>query len=137
MPIGYGITEGRMSKGGQNPPCAPNAPRPPRPGANGNQASHNVGKAMEALERMGTRRMVDVLDIGSTVQIGPAGDSFTAEVIGVCVYATGVEYQCAYWDGRTRKTEWLKSREIHSVNEPKSFIGFNSPASSLPQGRGA
>lgn len=69
---------------------------------------------------------VQVFAPGARVGIGP-GAAITAEVleISICGPERCVRYKLAWWEGRTRRAEWLESSEVAEV--PRSArvgIGF-------------
>ena len=50
-----------------------------------------------------------------------------AIVIGVSIYGdVAVQYQCAWWSGRSRNKDWIKPSEIVSAakRDSKMKIGF-------------
>lgn len=61
---------------------------------------------------------------GSSVAIGPDGCT-PATVLAVTIRSTDryVCYEVAWWDGATRKAEWLAACEIHTP-EPDHVVGF-------------
>jgi len=69
--------------------------------------------------------MVEVIDIGSWVIIG---DDVPAKVTRICIRDNGnVSYELSWWDGRTRKSEWLEAFEVTTDSERGSLqIGFLS-----------
>lgn len=75
-----------------------------------------------------------VYRLGSTVSIGPVDDAIEATVTGVAVYpaqfdAARVQYQVAYWNGRTRTEEWLDACEVRECNGTLACqIGFSNGA---------
>jgi hypothetical protein len=51
-----------------------------------------------------------VFQIGSPVYIG---DHIEATILAISIYEHNrVSYQVAWWDGNTRKTDWLESFEV-------------------------
>lgn len=65
--------------------------------------------------------------VGTTVTIGGHID---ATITGVMIGPSlSVSYECAWWDGRSRTTAWLKQNEVSRKDEstmPLS-IGFAHP----------
>ena len=50
-----------------------------------------------------------------------------ATIIGVSIYGdAAIQYQCAWWGGRSRNKDWLKPCEIVSISkrDSKMKIGF-------------
>lgn len=47
-----------------------------------------------------------------------------------------VTYQCAWWDERTLKSEWVYSDEITPLTKKKTMRGFHSGAASTSEGGG-
>ncbi len=68
---------------------------------------------------------IEVLAIGSRVLI--AEQELPARIIGVWIKMGNVVcYRCSWWDGRTRKEEWLEAGEVHAVGEVETLkIGFH------------
>jgi hypothetical protein len=69
-------------------------------------------------------RLVEVFSVGSQVNIVHANQSGT--VAAVCVYAGDrVQYQVAWWDGVTRRCEWLEAFEVEASEKAERMgIGF-------------
>lgn len=61
---------------------------------------------------------------GSTVMIGPDKD-LEATVLAIQIEEDCVKYQVSWWDGRTRKNEWLQSCEVNAHGGTVSIgVGF-------------
>ena len=73
-----------------------------------------------------------VIEIGSTVSIGTNDDPIGAVVQAVSLRGKGgavAQYECVWWDGKTRKSEWVGEDEIIQVTQPnarKMSIGFGA-----------
>lgn len=71
---------------------------------------------------------VSVLPIGTPVRIGK---DVRAIVTEICIRGgDSVQYQCAWWDGLERKTEWLDQNEVSpdwDVDAKQVLIGFQTP----------
>lgn len=68
--------------------------------------------------------MIEVFQIGSPVYIG---EHIEAKVLAISIYEHNrVSYQVVWWDGNTRKTDWLESFEVqpHKGEITKLCIGF-------------
>jgi len=65
------------------------------------------------------------IGIGNGVSEFPHRD-IPAVVSGVCVDKDGISYKCVWYDGRTRKEEWLLSNEVELINPESKMltIGF-------------
>lgn len=66
--------------------------------------------------------MLEVFEIGSAVEF--VSGQGTATVSGISIRQTGVTYECVWWDGGSRKQEWVHSFEIRSASECDKKIGF-------------
>ena len=72
-----------------------------------------------------------VLEIGSSVNIGTVDDPIPAVIHAVSLRGKGgavAQYECVWWDGKTRKAEWVDEREIVQPSKPlaaKMNIGFS------------
>lgn len=66
----------------------------------------------------------------SPVCVGFGKEKISAEVLSVSIGTHNVQYQCAWWDGRTRKVEWLEHFEVEPLGDKSQSvpIGFSSPA---------
>lgn len=72
--------------------------------------------------------MIEVFQVGSPVIIG---EHIEARVLAISIYEHNrVSYQVVWWDGNTRKTDWLESFEVqpHKGEITKLRIGFKSLA---------
>jgi uncharacterized protein YodC (DUF2158 family) len=71
-----------------------------------------------------------VIEIGSPVNIGTADDPIHAVIQAVSLRGVGgsvAQYECVWWDGKTRKSEWIGEDEIVQASRPlaaKMSIGF-------------
>lgn len=78
---------------------------------------------------MKAKELLTVIAPGSFVQIGPnPSDRLTGQVLQVNVrYNDCVSYLVVWWDGRTRKSEWMEACEVARLeNTPLTTIGFSS-----------
>ena len=72
-----------------------------------------------------------VLEIGSAVNIGTVDDPIPAVVHAVSLRGKGgavAQYECVWWDGKTRNTGWIDEREIIQASKPltaRMNIGFS------------
>lgn len=68
-----------------------------------------------------------VIKPGEAVLIGEESSPIKAEVSGV-LFRPGlnVQYQCVWWDNRTRKEEWIEAKEVLPMSPDDAFmkIGF-------------
>lgn len=72
----------------------------------------------------------DVLSPGSNVLIG---DDIQAHIVGVWLRAEGyVAYECAWWDGRSRCTEWLPATEVRKRPLSNPSVGFSTEKRMIP-----
>lgn len=66
--------------------------------------------------------MANVISCGSDVRIG---DDIPAKVSAISIRDKRVLYEVTWWDGRTRKVEWLEEFEVkQTCDTPRSAIGF-------------
>lgn len=66
-----------------------------------------------------------VLPPGSPVEIGVGADRIRADVTAVCIYPHNIQYQVVWWDGRTRKQEWVNDHEVLPLAEADKLpVGF-------------
>lgn len=72
---------------------------------------------------------MEVFKPGAEVHLGIDGD-VRGEVVQVAITANlHVQYQVAWWDGRTRRCDWLESFEVQTIGEaPVVPIGFREGA---------
>ena len=70
---------------------------------------------------------IEVMQVGSPVTIS---DDIPARITGILIGENcGIQYQCAWWDGRTRNNEWLEQFEVTGTDEAQNMkIGFSSKA---------
>jgi len=57
---------------------------------------------------------------------GLVTDAIPAHILAVCIYpGDRVTYQVAWWEGRSRRTEWLEASEVQPHTEDQARkIGF-------------
>lgn len=68
---------------------------------------------------------VEVFAIGSTVHIRK---DIEATIVAITLMASGVRYQCVWWEGRTRKCEWVEGLEVASYPDTGRLrVGFRTP----------
>lgn len=67
-----------------------------------------------------------VISPGANAHIGaPPGNEILGVVTQVCILESGVRYQVAWWDGRSRRCKWLEACEVRAVSEAARVpIGF-------------
>lgn len=67
---------------------------------------------------------IEVIMIGSPVMI--ANGTVEATLLAVCLYDKNrITYQCSWWNGRSRISEWLEQHEVSRVEETAGArIGF-------------
>ncbi len=70
-----------------------------------------------------------VFQPGTPVLIGLGGEKISAEVLAVAIYSHNIQYQCAWWDARSRRVEWLEDFEVEPLADKskKTPIGFSDP----------
>jgi hypothetical protein len=77
---------------------------------------------------------IEVYRVGQDVKIGVGEKLITAKVLQIAIHANeSVQYQVVWWDGRTRKVEWLEAIEARCVRSnyagtltKSDKIGFRS-----------
>ncbi|MGW8178081.1 MAG: hypothetical protein ACWGQW_04710 [bacterium] len=65
---------------------------------------------------------------GASVKIGPVMDRITATVHSILIEPeNSVSYKLAWWDGKTRREEWLPAHEIYPDEHDSQHgqIGFH------------
>ena len=71
--------------------------------------------------------VIRILEPGSPITIGPEKDRFPATVVGVSLRKTetgySISYECVWYTGKERRTEWLYPCEIHSFTKTR-VVGF-------------
>lgn len=68
---------------------------------------------------------MDLIKVGACVQF--VGRQFYGRVLGIEIRESGVQYHVAWWDGKTRNTQWLKSFEVKAKREKDvEKIGFHN-----------
>ena len=57
---------------------------------------------------------ITALHIGTRVTIGPSDDPIVATVLALSVRGIEplIQYECVWWEGKTRKSEWLSEGEV-------------------------
>ncbi len=82
---------------------------------------------------MSIRELVIPYDIGATVKIA---NELTGVVTAISIRAYQNLYEVVWWDGKTRKCEWLQDVELKAVSgEPQLRIGFRQePAKPIKAG---
>lgn len=80
---------------------------------------------------MPKRNSLTILAPGSPCRIyAPVGlvtDAIPGTILSVCIYPQDrISYHVAWWEGRTRRTEWLEPSEVQPQSEdaPTRKIGF-------------
>ena len=57
---------------------------------------------------------LQVMQLGSPIIIG---ESIPARIVGIAIdIKMRITYRCAWWDGRTRHSEWLEQCEVLPTN---------------------
>ncbi len=66
---------------------------------------------------------VEVIQVGSPVTLA---DNIPATITGILIHdKCRVTYQCAWWDGQARMSEWLEEFEVARADESQDMtIGF-------------
>lgn len=71
---------------------------------------------------------ITVLPIGSAVIVGTKEKEIKVTIVEIMLTAENeIKYNCVWWDGYTRKKEWLSSIEVKLPEEDKAMkttIGF-------------
>lgn len=68
---------------------------------------------------------INVIPVGTPVLIGYPKQEIPATIRQVCISADEVTYQAVYYDGRTRKSEWVTEAEIKlAPNLAPQPVGF-------------
>lgn len=66
--------------------------------------------------------MRTVFAIGTEVDLG---NKLVGKVLEVCLKSGSEQYLVVWWDGRTRKTEWLNAEEVLPKKDSKTMpVGF-------------
>lgn len=66
--------------------------------------------------------MIQVWQRGTKVTLH---DDLVGTVLSVSIRGTSIQYEVAWWDGRTRKVEWFAEFELAATgDEEKTAIGF-------------
>ena len=68
-------------------------------------------------------RQVEVIQVGSPVTLA---DNIPATIAGILIHdKCRITYECAWWDGQTRHSEWLEEFEVTRTDESQDrTIGF-------------
>ena len=68
-------------------------------------------------------RQIEVMQVGSLITLS---DDIPARITGIAIdEKCRITYQCVWWDGRTRKSEWLEQFEVTRTDETQDIaIGF-------------
>ncbi len=107
---------------------------PPPPPRRGNTTSSNIAKADAAISRLSfdrdfvnINRFVVVIPPGTAVALGPKQE-IEGTVLETNIKEGGyVFYRVAWWDGNSRKTEWLEAHEVCRPAEKMTVsIGFGA-----------
>ncbi len=66
---------------------------------------------------------IEVMQVGSPVTLA---DNIPATITGILIHdKCRVTYQCVWWDGQTRNSEWLEQFEVTRTDEAQGMtIGF-------------
>lgn len=64
--------------------------------------------------------------IGTKVEVGPEADAIQGHISAVTIRRGDVvQYEVVFWDGKSRRSEWLFSTEVRiKSSEPQMKIGF-------------
>lgn len=72
-----------------------------------------------------TKPDIEVLDIGTLVQIGPKGEEIQGVINEISISNGGrILYRVSWWNGRERRNEYLEAYEVVSAKSPSVKIGF-------------
>lgn len=77
------------------------------------------------------RSEMQILCAGAAVLIGPEDDQVEALVAAACLRGDAVTYECIWWEGKTRKVEWLAEHEVTPSTVKRTHvrtIGFTTEA---------
>ena len=89
--------------------------------------AHNQA-ASGSIPLLGSMDTTKLFPVGTKARIG---QDLEATILGICIYAHDIEYQCAWWNGRERKCEWLNAAEISATEQYApvliGFVNHNSP----------
>ena len=71
-----------------------------------------------------------VLPVGTLVHVGTPDDPIVASVTAFSVrgIAHGIQYECVWWDGKTRTSAWVDESELRPTDKkpPRMQIGFSA-----------
>lgn len=113
------ITEGRKSKGGQNPPNL-SGERPKRPGP----LPETNGCCIDG-RKIKLRPVLEVYQCGSRVCLDRDIEAIVTEIL---IEGYSVQYKVAWWDGRARNEQWVNAAEVFAPQDtPELQIGFLTP----------
>lgn len=65
---------------------------------------------------------MNVYPIGTKVRL--ANNSINGVITAITIRGTTVSYECNWWSGRERKSEWLQEIEFEVSLQPTLEIGF-------------
>lgn len=69
---------------------------------------------------------LSVFACGTDVEIGPEESPIEAMVTAITVRGRNVSYEITWWDGRTRKSEWIDQSEVRiQEGQRLSPVGFH------------
>lgn len=106
------LSEGRVTKGGQNPPLTDRT-RPPAPGGSGSKSE---------------RHSVEMLKPGAAVEFGP-DDARNEGVIRqccICGEEFAISYEVVWWSNGERKLTWLNESEVQVRRGERMQIGWRA-----------
>jgi len=55
---------------------------------------------------------INAIACGTAVEIGPEDSPIEAVVSAITIRDRNVSYEVTWWDGRTRKSEWIDRSEV-------------------------
>ena len=66
--------------------------------------------------------MIEVIQVGTGVTLLNGSE---AVVSAICIRGTdAVTYECSWWDGSSRQTDWFLEKEFSSLGQERRGIGF-------------
>jgi hypothetical protein len=66
-------------------------------------------------------RQVTVIAYGTDVTIG---GGVKGVITAVCMRGTRITYEVTWWDGATRRAEWMDAIEVNTESTSRQKIGF-------------
>lgn len=69
-------------------------------------------------------KMIEVYQLGTKVFLGSTSDDIPAKIIGIALYEGSTQYLVSWFDGKTRKQEWVYECEFNVVEKKNLKIGF-------------